>query len=675
MLFKHLFFVVLNLTPPLAQKEPKTLEAHGDKRVDDYYWLKNKQSEEVKLYLEKENNYVDEVMASTKDLQKELYSEFLARLPECDESVPTKKKDNFYYTTDPKDKPYGILYRKKGSLSAPAEVIFDENEFAKGKFFSVGGMALSYDQNILAFTEDFVGNEEYTLKFKDLNTGEILNDAIAKVGGSAVFANDNQTVFYLKLDETNRPYQLYRHKLGSDSKEDVLLFEEKDPCFSIGIGKSNDSQIIYLESGSSLTTTTFYINANTPEASFVEILPKVNNVKYLAEHGEGNFYIVTNSDAPNFKVITLDGKVILPEREDTSIEDAALFGANFALFEMRNGLPIIEILNVKTGQIEKTLSFDEPTYSLSRVGGIEYDSEIIRFTLSSFVTPNSTYDYNLKTGELILRKKEFVGQYSAEDYQEKRIFAKAPDGTLVPISLVYKKGVEPRGLYLKGYGAYGMKYLPHFSRASLSLLNRGVTIAIAHIRGGGEFGRKWYDAGRLFCKKNSFTDFIAASETLIKEGYATKDNLIIQGRSAGGLLMGAVLNMRPDLFHAAVVQYPFLDVLTTMSDPTLPLTTGEYNEWGNPSIEKQYFYMKSYSPYDNIKSQAYPNILLMGGFNDVRVLYTEPAKFAAKLRANKTDSNLLLLKTIGTGHFGAADRFNALEEEAFVDAFILKMLQ
>lgn len=667
MLFTHFFFL-LSLSPPTAQEIPKALTQHEDTRTDAYYWIKEKQSSAVKSYLEAENQYTDASMASTKRLQETLYQEYMQRIADSDTSVPITRKGVTYTTLSPKDKPYSVHIRGEN------EVFFDENVYAEGKdFFDVGSFALSDDQNLLAFSVDTAGDEIYAIEFKDLKTGKPLADRIEKTSGQMLFGADNTFLFYTTLDSAHRAYRLYRHKMGT-SGEDQLLYEEKNPGKDLTLRKSRDESTLFLVSGGHLTATTFFLDAAHPEGKFCEVIPEVEGVLYSVERRHGDFYITTNASAPNFKVIVKSQagcKVLIPEREDVSIEGVALFENYLALFEMKGGLSQMETLALDTNQMT-TVNFPEPTYSLSPSGYTEFCSNTVRFSFSSLITPTTIFDYDMKKGTFEMKKRAFVGPYNPGSYVEKRFFATACDGTQIPISLVYKKGMKLKGTLLKGYGAYGCIYSPTFSKTALSLLDRGVALAIAHVRGGGEYGRRWYDAGRLFNKRNSFTDFIVAAECLIARGMGP---LVIQGRSAGGLLVGASAMMRPDLFKGVVAQVPFVDVLTTMSDPTIPLTTSEYEEWGNPVKEDEYFYMKSYSPYDNVFKRNYPAMLVVAGVNDVRVSYVEPVKWVAKMRALKTDTNPLYLKTYTSGHFGSSDKFSSLEETAFVDAFILNVLE
>ncbi len=577
--------------------------------------------------------------------------------------------------------------RKKGSLEAPEEILLDENKLAEGhKYFRVGVFQVSPDHNMLAWSADTTGGEKYTLYFKNLKTGKALPDRVPDTYYSLAWANDNQTVFYNTLDAAMRPYRLFRHTLGTDAQNDPLVYEEKDEKFFLGIKRSKSGRYLFMDLRSQITSEIRFLNADTPRGTFKTITPRKNKVEYFVGHRGKYFYIQTNDGAIDFKLVRAPAnrtakkywQEIIPGRENVTISSFELFKDYLVVFERENGLDKIRIK--KSGQADfSTITFDEADYSVWPVDNYDFNLLTLRFGFSSLKTPRSVFDYNLKTKQRRLKKQqEVLDGYDPQNYVTERLFATAADGAQIPVSVIYKKGMNKDGnnpLYLYGYGSYGINIEPYFSVSRVSLLERGFVYAIAHIRGSSAMGRMWYENGKLLHKKNTFTDFIACAEYLIDKKYTNPEKLSIAGGSAGGLLMGAVLNMRPDLFKAAAAHVPFVDVINTMLDPTLPLTVIEYEEWGNPHIEKYYRYMKSYSPYDNVEAKAYPNILITAGLNDPRVQYWEPAKWTAKLRALKTDKNLLLLKTnMGAGHGGASCRYSRLKEVAFEYAFILDRL-
>jgi oligopeptidase B len=636
-------------------------------------------------YLEAENRYTEEVMAPTKSLQKSLYDEILGRIQETDVSVPVKRDHYFYYTRTQAGKAYSIQCRKRGSLDAPEEILLDSNALAEGqKYFRLGNFAVSPDHRLLAFSTDVEGDESYTIQVKNLETGELLPDRIANTYYSLEWANDNRTFFYTVLDETKRPYRAFRHELGGAS--DALVYQEDDGRFALGLGKTRSRRFLLIELASPLTSELRYLEAAEPLGEFRVMLPRRQGVEYDATHHGEYFYIRTNDAAKNFRLMrTAVGNPsaetwheIIPARADVTIESVDSFEDHLAIYERERGLETICIRD-GSGAFSHYIDFPEPVYTVNATGNVEYKTNLLRFSYTSLVTPTSVFDYNIRTRERELKKQyEVRGGYDASQYLSERIFAKAPDGVEVPISLVYRKGFERNGaspLLLYGYGAYGHSIDPRFSSDRLSLLDRGFVFAIAHIRGGAELGEEWHDHGKLLEKRNTFTDFIACAEHLIAERYTSSNRLAIMGGSAGGLLMGAVLNMRPELFHAVVAKVPFVDTLNTMLDPTLPLTMSEYEEWGNPEEKPYYDYIRSYSPYDNVASGAYPKMLVTAGLNDPRVSYWEPAKWVAKLRTLKTDSNVLLLKTdLESGHFGPSGRYEGIKETAFDYAFLLEAL-
>ncbi len=675
-------------TPPIAAKHPQELVTHRDKRIDHYYWLRQQDNPEVIDYLKAENDYTKEMMQHTEALQKSLYDEMLSRIKETDLSVPYRLQDYYYYSRTVEGKEYEIFCRKYQSLDAQEEIILDENELAAGKeFFSLGAIAVSPNQQILAYSTDTTGAELYTLFFLDLATRKLYSETIPNTYYSLAWGNDNQTVFYTKIDDTNRPYQLWRHILGSDPSDDVLVYQEDDEAYYLSIDKTRSRAYLLLELDSKVTSEVHYLDANNPSGEFKLFQPRKTGIEYSIEHHSNRFYIVTNEEAINFKLMETavnspdksNWKTVIPHREEVMLEGIDSFADYLVIYEREGGLPTGKIKTLATGEIRK-LTFPEPTYSFSGGNNPEFNTTKFRFGYSSMITPSSVFDYDLETGERELKKEtEVLGGYDRTLYASERLTATASDGTEVSISLVYKKGINKDSsnpLWLNGYGSYGYPYPVTFSSLRLSLLDRGFVVAIAHIRGGEEMGRKWYEDGKFLYKKNTFTDFIACAEHLIAEKWTNRDRLVISGGSAGGLLMGAVMNLRPDLFKVVVAEVPFVDVLTSILDTSLPLTVLEWEEWGNPNQKEYYDYIKSYSPYDNVTAKDYPALLITAGLNDSRVKYWEPAKWTAKLRELKTDNNLLLLKTnMSAGHGGASGRYESLKEIAFEYAFVLDQLK
>ena len=675
----------VTVTPPVAQKLPQVLELHEDQRVDDYFWMRDRDDPKVIAYLEAENAYTSTMMQHTEALQATLYEEMLARIKETDLSVPSRKNDYYYYARTEEGKAYPIYCRKKGSLDAPEEVLLDQNELAEGhEYFSLGAFEVSPNHQLLAYSVDTSGAELYTLFFLDLNTFQLYPESITETASFA-WGNDNRTGFYTKVDSTNRPFKLFRHTLGSTS-DDVLIHHEEDESFFIDVGTTRSEAYILMSLNSKVTSEIHYLDANNPTGSFQVIQPRSSGVEYQVEHHSNDFYIVTNEEAINFKLIKTpvaspskqNWQTVIPHRDDVMLSNVSAFADYLAIYERKAGLPTARVQKLSTGE-ENYITFPEPTYAIWEGNNPEFNTTTLRFSYTSLITPGSVFDYNMETNQRELKKEtEVLGGYDRTQYVSERIMATAKDGTQIPISIVYKQGMEKNGktpLMLTGYGSYGMNYPASFSSTRLSLLNRGITIALAHIRGGAEMGRKWYEDGKFLHKKNTFSDFIACAEHLIDQKWTASDRLVISGGSAGGLLMGAVINMRPDLFKVAIADVPFVDIVTTMLDTSLPLTVIEWEEWGNPNDKIYYDYMLSYSPYDNVKSQDYPHILITAGLNDSRVKYWEPAKWTAKLREMKTDNNILLLKTnMGAGHGGASGRYESLKEIAFEYAFILDRL-
>jgi len=675
------------LTPPVAEKHPQVLVVHGDERIDDYFWMRDSNDPNVIAYLEAENAYTDAMMQHTQGLQTTLYSEMLARIKETDLSVPYRKDDYYYYSRTEEGKDYPIYCRKKGSLDASEEILLDQNELAKGyDYFSLGTFQVSPNHQLLAYSVDASGAEKHTLFFLDLNTFELYPETLTETYYSFAWGNDNRTVFYTKVDSTNRPFQLWRHTLGSRPEDDVLIYQEPDEAYFLSVGKTRSQAYILMSLGSKVTSEVHYLDAHNPTNSFQVIHPRQQGMEYSIEHHSDRFYIVTNDEAINFKLVKTpvakpskdNWQTVIPHREDVLLSSVSAFADYLVISERKGGLPMIRVQKTSTGE-EQDIRFPEPTYSISPGNNPEFNTTTLRFNYTSLITPFSVFDYDMETKQRELKKEtEVLGGYDRTQYESEWIMATASDGTEIPLSIVYKKGLQKDGtnpLFLTAYGSYGVSYPASFSSTRLSLLNRGVIVAIAHIRGGGEMGRKWYEDGKFLHKKNTFTDFIACAEHLITQKWTSSDRLAISGGSAGGLLMGAVINSRPELFKVVLAAVPFVDVVTTILDTSLPLSALEWEEWGNPNDKTYYDYMKSYSPYDNVKPQDYPNILITAGLNDSRVKYWEPAKWTAKLRELKTDNNILLLKTnMGAGHGGASGRYESLKETAFEYAFVLDCL-
>jgi oligopeptidase B len=673
------------IQPPVAKLVPQAVTVLGDTRVDNYFWLRDRKNPDTLKYLEDENRYTEAMMKSTDGLQSKLDSEMLGRIQQTDVSVPVKRGGYFYYSRTEEGKQYPIYCRKKGSLDTQEEVLLDGNQMAEGKkYFRVGNFVASPNHKLLAYSVDFEGDEAYTIHVKNLETGKLQSDEIPNTYYSLEWGNDNATFFYTILDPAKRPFKVFRHTLGV--KKDPLVYHETDERFTVELTKTLSRAYILINIGSSLTSEVRYVSADRPKGKFQVVLPRVQETEYDLTHHGDSFFIRTNDGAKTFRVVEApvkdpskaNWKEVLPARESVTVESATAFKDHLVIEERDRGLTKIRITDFADSQTHY-IDFPEPVYTAGLGGNAEYDTKLVRFNYTSLVTPNSVFDYNMETHTRELKKQQDVlGGYQPSQYQSERVYATAPDGVKVPISLVYKKGLVKDGkapMLLYGYGAYGISIDPTFASDRLSLLDRGFVYAIAHIRGGGDLGKPWHEDGRILTKKNTFTDFIACAEYLISEKYSAPGHIAIMGGSAGGLLMGAVTNMRPDLFSAVVATVPFVDSLNTMLDASLPLTVGEYEEWGNPNESKYYEYMKSYAPYENVAAKPYPNILVTAGLNDPRVSYWEPAKWTAKLRAMKTDKNLLLLKTnLGSGHFGASGRYERLKETAFNYAFILTAL-
>jgi len=670
------------LQPPPTEKKPKITEINGDRLVDNYFWLREKTNPAVIAHLEAENAYTAAVMKPTGALQDQLYTEILSHIKQTDTNVPYRWGNSFYYSRTLEGKQYPIYCRKQGSLDASEEILLDLNELAKGqKFMAVGSFAPNDDGTLLAFSTDNTGYRQYTLQIKNLRSGELLTEKIERVDDVA-WATDNKTLFYVTEDAvTKRNDKMFRHVLGSDKYE--LLYDEKDELFDIGVQRSRDKAVIMVGAFSKTSTEFRFIPANNPNAGWKTIVARQADHEYDVEHRGDLFYIRTNKGAKNFRVVTAplsdpsekNWKEFVAHRPAVKIDGVDLFKDHAVLSEWENGLQQIEVIDFKTNKRHR-IQFPEPVYAAGLSTNREFDTKVLRYNYQSLVTPSSVFDYDMNTGQAtLLKQTEVPGGFDKANYKSERVFATASDGTKIPMSVVYLRTVKLDGsapMLLYAYGSYGIPISPTFSASRLALLDRGVVYVIAHIRGGGELGEPWRDAGRMMQKMNTFTDFIACAEHMVKQKYTSSDRLVIQGGSAGGLLMGAVTNMRPDLFKAVVAQVPFVDVLNTMLDASLPLTTSEYIEWGNPNEKPAYDYMKKYSPYDNVHKANYPAMLVKVSLNDSQVPYWEGAKFVAKIRELKTDHNPLLLKTnMGAGHGGASGRYDAIHETAFDYAFML----
>lgn len=677
---------------PAAEKKNKELMAHGDTRIDEYYWMndyfkKGPDSSKVVEYLKAENAYLDTMMSGTKKFQEDLFTEMKGRIKEKDESVPVFSNGYYYYRKTDDGKQYYKYCRKKGSLDAAEEVLLDADKMAEGlSYFSATGFNISPDNKMMAYGIDKISRRQYTIYVKNLETGEIMKDEIKGTGGSSVWANDNTTIFYTSNNpETLLSEKIKKHKLGTDASSDQTVYEEKDKTNYIGVFKTKSNKYIGIYSGATLSTEFRMLDAGTPDAAFKVFQPRMKEVIYNVDHWGDKFLIVTNKDAKNFRLMETpvdktgveNWKEVIPHRTDVLIEGIEVFKDYWVISERKAGLVQLRVRDMKSGN-EHYLDFGEPAYLAYSTGNEEYNSAVLRYGYTSMTTPNSVYDYDMASkSKKLMKEQPVLGGFDKNDYVTERIYATAKDSTKVPISVVYKKTTKKDGtapLLLYGYGSYGASMDAYFNSSLLSLLNRGFVYAIAHIRGGQEMGRLWYEDGKMMKKKNTFTDFIDCGEHLIKEKYGAKGHLYASGGSAGGLLMGAIINLAPDLWNGVTAHVPFVDVLTTMSDPSIPLTTNEYDEWGNPDNKDSYFYMKSYSPYDNVEKKNYPNLLVTTGLHDSQVQYFEPAKWVARLRAMKTDKNLLFLKTnMDFGHGGASGRFDYLKDVALEYAFMLSL--
>nr|WP_248724967.1 S9 family peptidase [Seonamhaeicola sp. ML3] len=674
---------------PVAYKKPKELAIHNDVRIDDYYWLNERENQDVIDYLNSENEYTKSIMAHTESFQKVLFEEMKSRIKEDDTSVPYKLNGYWYITRFEKGQDYPIYTRKKETLDANEELLFDCNEMAKEHtYFKLGSIAISPDNKLAAYTTDTVSRRQYTIQIKNLETGEILKDNIKNTTGSVTWANDNKTLFYAIKDEiTLRSHKILKHRLGEGAVKDVEVYHEKDDTFYSFVYKSKSRKYIIIGSSSTLSTEYRILNADNPEGDFKVFQERQKDLEYSIAHYNGCFYIMANSDgATNFKLLKTDEgttginnwEEVIPHRKDVLLEDIEIFKDFLVVNERQNGLNQLRIISWD-GKEDYYLPFSSETYTVYIGNNPDFNSQVLRYAYNSLTTPSSVIDYNVRTKQSEVKKEQEVlgGNFDKNNYESTRIWATARDGVKVPISLVHKKGVKRDGsnpLLQYAYGSYGSTVDPSFSTIRLSLLDRGFIYAIAHIRGGEYLGRDWYENGKLLTKKNTFHDFIDCSKYLIEQKYTSGQHLYAYGGSAGGLLMGAVINMNPELYKGVLAAVPFVDVVTTMLDDTIPLTTGEYDEWGNPNDSKYYHYMKSYSPYDNVESKAYPNMLVTTGLHDSQVQYWEPAKWVAKLRELKIDTNKLLLHTdMDSGHGGASGRFESLKEVALEYAFLLDL--
>ena len=683
---------------PVAEKVAKDLTAHGDVRIDNYYWMRlsdeqknnntpDEQTQKVLNYLNAENEYLDKVMGHTMDFQEQLFEEIKGRIKQQDESVPYFKNGYWYYTRFEKDQEYPIYCRKKDAMDSEEEIMLNVNEMSEGhEFYNIVGLSVSPDNKLLAYSEDTLSRRIYTVRFKNLETGELLDDELTNTQGGAAWANDNKTVFYTSKNEvTLLSEKIKSHTLGKNESDDIVVYHEKDPSFYIAVNRSKSGKYIIITNRSTLVKDYHILDSNDPNGKFTQFTSREKDMLYSIDHFDKKFYITTNWNAKNFRLMETNEdntskenwKEVMPHRPDVLLGGIEVFNDFLVIEERKAGLTNLRIINQKTGK-EHYLDFGEPAYMAYISINPEFSSEWLRFGYSSLTTPNSTFDYNMRIKEKVLKKQEeVVGGHDPEEYKTERLYALARDGVEVPISIVYKKDFQKDGnrpLLLYGYGSYGSTIDPGFSSVLLSLLDRGFAFAIAHVRGGQILGRQWYEDGKLLKKKNSFYDFIDCAKYLIDEGYTSKDHIYAQGGSAGGLLMGAVINFEPTLFNGMIAAVPFVDVISTMSDPTIPLTTNEYDEWGNPDHKEYYEYLLTYSPYDNVEAKEYTTLLVTTGLFDSQVQYWEPAKWVAKLRELKTDENLLVLHTnMEVGHGGASGRFKRYKEYALEYAFLFHL--
>lgn len=671
---------------PIAPKRPVTTVLHGETRTDDYAWMRDRNDPAVTEYLDAENAYAAARMKHTEALQETLYNEMLARIQEDDSQVPVKRDDWYYYSRTEKGKAYPIYCRKHGSLDATEQIFFDQNAAAEGhEFYTLGALAVSPDHRYLALLVDTSGYEDFVLEIRDLETGAVLPDTASPLGFGLAWASDSRTIFYLTTDEAKRSDRVWRHVLGSERSADRSVYHDPDASFNVGVDRTRSGVYVIISSGSFTSTESWLIDANNPEREPVLVAPRASEVEYDVEHGGDWLYILTNRDgARNFKVMRAPitnpaaWEEWLEHRESVFVENVDVFARWVVIEEREGGLRRLRVTALDSGETHY-VEFEEAAYGVFAGSNPEFASNTLRFSYSSLITPNSVYDYDLVHRTRVLLKRDAVlGGYDPSQYRIERLTATARDGTAIPVSLVYKAPLERDGkrpLLLYAYGSYGYTMEPTFSSIRYSLIDRGFIYAIAHVRGGQEMGRPWYDDGKMMNKLNTFHDFIDAAEHLVKEGYTSRDRLAANGGSAGGLLMGVIANLRPDLFHAVVADVPFVDVINTMLDDSIPLTAQEWEQWGNPNIGDAYAYMRRYSPYDNVTAQPYPRMLVTSGVNDSRVAYWEPAKWVARLRALNPDGNTFLLKmNMGAGHGGSSGRYERLKEDAFRQAFIIDQI-
>jgi oligopeptidase B len=671
--------------PPQAPRRPTVLSLHGDERVDEWYWLRDRDDPQTIAYLEAENAYTDAMTAHTAQLQERLYEEIRGRIQETDESAPVPHGGHWYFRRAVEGLQYPIHCRRKNMETGPEQVLLDENELAEGhEYFRLGVLTVSPDHAKLAYSTDVTGAERYTLRVRGLDSGRDMADEIPNTYYGLAWSSDSRTLFYSRPDETMRPFQVWRHVLGTDPGEDVCVFEESDERFYASIFRTRSGAFVVLSLDSMVTSEVRVLDASQPAGDFRIVEPRRQGIEYALDHRGERFVIVTNDEAPNFRLLEAPvdtpgrehWRELVPHREDVRLLGVDAFADHLALYERADALRRIRVVDPDTAEGE-SLEQPEPVYAARPGENREFETNVLRFHYASLVTPPSVVDYDVSTGERTVRKTEPVIGYRPEEYATERTWATAPDGERVPLSLVYRRdrAKAPGPALLLGYGSYEASSDPEFSSPRVSLLDRGFLVAIAHVRGGGELGRRWYEHGKLEHKRNTFTDFVACAEHLVEEGWTSPAQLAARGGSAGGLLMGAVVNLRPDLFGAIVAEVPFVDVVTTILDESLPLTVIEWEEWGNPKDRRFYELMKAYSPYDNVEAKDYPSMLVTAGLHDSRVAYWEPAKWVAKLRALKTDSNPLLLRTrLGTGHAGPSGRYERWREDAFVYAFVLDAL-
>ena len=673
--------------PPVAARRPTKLVAHGDERVDDYYWLRDRDDPEVVAYLEAENAYMKAATAHTEELQQKLFDEIVARIKETDLGVPNKKGDYWYYYRTVEGLPYSIRCRRAGSPDGPEQIMLDPNVLAEAEgadYFAVGVFSVSPDHRLLAYSTDSDGSELYRMKVRDLETGEDFPEEITRTYYSHAWAGDSRTFFYTVTNESMRPWQVWRHVVGTPQSDDVLVFQEDDERFNLDVELTKSERFVIIDASSMVTSEQHVLDANDPLGQFRVIEPRRQDHEYWGDHHGDRFFIVTNDTGPNFRLVEapIDNpgqdrwREVVPHRADVKLDGFEPFEKHLVLEERTGGLRRLRVMRLADGETH-TLEQPEPVYTAEIAENMEFDSQVLRYMYTSMVTPRAILDYDMETRERVLLKQdEVLGDFDPADYVTDRLWVTAPDGERVPLSIVCRRDVPQDGsapCLLYGYGAYETPADPWFSSLRLTLIQRGFVFALAHVRGGGDMGRLWWEDGKFLKKKNTFTDFIACAEHLVAERWTSPDRLVARAASAGGLMVGAAVNMRPDLFCAVVAEVPFVDTLTTTLDETMPLTPTEWEEWGNPKDDPEYYeYIKSYSPYDNVEAKAYPPMLVIGGFNDPRVSYWEPTKWVAKLRATKTDNNPIILKTeMEFGHLGASGRYEAWRNEAFVFAFIL----